>query len=159
MKRKMLNKKYVVEMVVGGEFEVAFHWVDDEDRSNGTRKPMLFDSIDEAQKEIDDCIASCEEAVNKGNMDTSFRDDEYCIREASEEEIDEGSTYVVLSHYYNTKEAMEEQDSRQTYDEWEIFESKLAAIAVYRLKTEAEEYPPTYLRSAAVARIIEGTDW
>jgi hypothetical protein len=76
-------------MVVGGEFEVAFHWVDDEDRSNGTRKPMLFDSIDDAQKEIDDCIASCEEAVKMGNMDTSFRDDEYNIREATEEEIRE----------------------------------------------------------------------
>lgn len=85
-----MSKKYVVDMMIGNEFEVAFHWVDDEDRSNGTEKPMLFDTVEEAQKEIDDCIKSCEEAVKMGNMDTSFRDDEYDIREATEEEMING---------------------------------------------------------------------
>ena len=82
-----MNKKYVVEMMIGYEFEVAFHLVDDDTRSNGGRKPLRFDSAEEAQKELDDCNESCEEAVKMGNMDTSFREDEYNIREATEEEI------------------------------------------------------------------------
>lgn len=79
--------RYVVEMVIGNEFEVAFYDVDDDTRSSGERRPVLFESIAEAQKEIDDCIKSCEEAVKMGNMDTSFRDDEYNIREATTKEI------------------------------------------------------------------------
>ena len=78
-----MANKYVVEMVIGYEFEVAFHEID----GGGERKPMLFDTKAEAQKEIDDCNESCEEAVKMGNMDTSFREDEYNIREATEEEI------------------------------------------------------------------------
>ena len=73
-------------MLIGGEFEIEFYWVDDDDRSNGTQKPLLFDSIAEAQQEIDDCVASCEIAHAMGKMDASFRDDEYNIREATAEE-------------------------------------------------------------------------
>ena len=79
----MMSKKYVVEMMIGNEFEVAFHDVD----GSGGRKPQLFDSVEAAQKEIDDCNESCEEAVKMGNMDTSFRDDEYNIREATTEDL------------------------------------------------------------------------
>ena len=78
-----MSKKYVVEMVIGNEFEVAFHLCD----GSGGRKPLLFDSVEEAQKEIDDCNETCEESVRAGDMDTAFRDDEYNIREATEQEI------------------------------------------------------------------------
>ena len=74
--------KYVVEMMIGNEFEVAFHSCD----GSGGRKPLLFDSVEEAQKEIDDCNETCEESVRMGNMDAP-PDDEYNIREATEQEI------------------------------------------------------------------------
>ena len=78
--------KYVVEMMIGNEFEVAFHLCDGIGMGGG-RKPLLFDSVEEAQKEIDDCNETCEESVRMGDMDTAFRDDEYNIREATTEDL------------------------------------------------------------------------
>ena len=71
-------------------------------------------------------------------------------------------TYVVCRHCYNSKEAMDKQDSTKTWDDWQVFDNRADAITQYAINMEmADDEVGTakYLRSQAVAVIIKSTDW
>lgn len=74
------------------------------------------------------------------------------IADATEKQ--ETGCYIVALHYYNNEEAMNEKNSERTHDKWVVHESLEEAQKEYR---KVLKHP--LIRSAAVTRIIEGTDW
>jgi len=75
-------------------------------------------------------------------------------RIANAMERKETDCYIVAFHYYNNEEAMNEVNSERTHDKWVVHESLEEAQKQYR---EVLKHP--LIRSAAITRIIEGTDW
>ena len=66
----------------------------------------------------------------------------------------ETGCYLVASHYYNNEEAMGEVNSNKTHDKWGVYESLKEAKMEYK-----KELENPLLRSAALTRIVDGTDW
>jgi len=75
-------------------------------------------------------------------------------RIANAMERKETGCYIVALHYYNNEEAMNEVDSERTHDKWVVHESLEEAQKEYE---KVLKHP--LIRSAAVTRIVEGTDW
>ena len=74
------------------------------------------------------------------------------IADATEKQ--ETGCYLVASHYFNNEEAMDEKASHKTHDKWSVHDSLKEAQIEYK---SVLEHP--LIRSAAVTRIIDGTDW
>tara|TARA_R100001510_G_C7646346_1_gene203639 strand:- start:193 stop:420 length:228 start_codon:yes stop_codon:yes gene_type:complete len=64
--------KYIVENYIGNDWEIAFFLEDEKGRN-----PLTFETIEDAQKEINECIESCRDAIKQGYMIGPIEGKEY----------------------------------------------------------------------------------
>ncbi len=70
-----IKNGFIVMLVLGfGSLQPVFR--EDEEL-------MFFDTKEAAQAEIDDCLQSVKEAVEKGDMSDEYEQDDYCIYPAT----------------------------------------------------------------------------
>lgn len=80
----MSKQHYVVERDYTYGWDIGFHDINDQD----FQVPALFESEEEAEKEITSYLAECEDAIKEGHMDGPNEErDDLRIRVATEEEI------------------------------------------------------------------------